>query len=90
MEYKLRDKRTWAKGILVDCPLGNPLDICPASKIRSLPLRELVNLFNGLTEAQLDAIITHHENCLKQRETESELPVDHSEIHPIFNSAALH
>jgi len=72
MEYKLRDKRTWVKGILVDCPLGTPLDDCPANEIRNLPVHELVKIVNGLSNEQLDAIIAHHENCLKQRETESE------------------
>jgi len=72
MEYKLRDKRAWVKGILVDCPLGTPLDSCPANEIRSLPVHELVKIVNGISNEQLDAIIAHHENCLKERETESE------------------
>ncbi len=72
MEYKLRDKRTWVKGILVDCPLGTPLEHCPANKIRDLPLPELVGVVNGLSDGQIDAIIAHHEDCLKQRETQSE------------------
>jgi hypothetical protein len=72
MEYKLRDKKTWVKGILVDCPLGTPLDSCPANKIRTLPVHELTKIVNGLPNDQLDAIIEHHENCLKQRDSGSE------------------
>ncbi len=72
MEYKLRDKRTWVKGILVDCPLGTPLETCPANNIRSLPLTELVRIVNGFSDEQLDSVLTHHEACLKQRETASE------------------
>lgn len=71
MEYRLRDKRTWVKGIMVDCPLGNPLENCPASKIRNLPLSQLVSVVNSLPDKQIDVIIAYHENCLKQRETES-------------------
>ena len=67
MEYKLRDKRTWVKGIVVDCPVGTALESCPASNIRRLPLPELVEIVNGLNAKKLDAIIEHHENCLKQR-----------------------
>jgi hypothetical protein len=66
-EYKLRDKRTWVKGILVDCPVGDPLDTCPANKIRNLPLPTVVNIVNEMSDEQLDAIILHHENCQKQR-----------------------
>jgi hypothetical protein len=73
MEYKLRDKRTWVKGILVDCPAGTPLESCPANHIRSLPVSELVSIVNGLAEKKLDAIIEHHEKCLKQREANVEV-----------------
>ena len=72
MEYKLRDKRIWVKGILVACPWGTPLESCPAGEIRNLPVHELVKIANGLSNEQLDAIIAHHENCTKQRETKSE------------------
>jgi len=68
MHYKLRDKKTWVKGILVDCPLGDPLEDCPANEIRNLPLPQLVSIVNGLSDKQLDAIILHHETCLAQRE----------------------
>lgn len=68
MKKSLRDKRTWAKGILVDCPLGAPLETCPANKIRGLPLPELVHVVNSLSSDQLDAIISHHAKCINTRE----------------------
>lgn len=73
MEYKLRDKRAWVKGVLVECPLGTPLESCPANKVRGLPLPELVRIVNEMPDEQLDVIIAYHENCLKQREAEVEV-----------------
>lgn len=68
MDYKLRDKRTWVKGLMVDCPMGTALEDCPAGKIRSLPVRELVRIVNSLSEKQLDDIIECHEECITERQ----------------------
>jgi hypothetical protein len=72
MEYELRDKRTWVKGILVDCPAGTPVEDCPARAMRSLTLPQLVSIVNGMSEKKLDAIMAHHQNCLREREAASE------------------
>jgi hypothetical protein len=68
MGYRTIDIRTWVKGLLVDCPLGTPLESCPANKIRSLPLHDIVRLANSLSEKKLSAIVALHEKCVRQRE----------------------
>jgi len=52
--------------------MGTPVDDCPANHIRNLPLPQLIDIVNGLSDEQLDVVISHHENCLRQREMESE------------------
>ncbi|MFC1461748.1 hypothetical protein ACFLQR_04445 [Verrucomicrobiota bacterium] len=68
MDLTNRDKRIWVKGILVDCPVGKPLESCPASKIRGLPLPNLIATVNSMSDRQIDAIIKYHENCAKERD----------------------
>jgi hypothetical protein len=68
MDNKLRDKRTWVKGILVDCPLGKPMPDCPGNNLRGLPLAQFVRVVNNMSEKKLDAIITYHETCVSERE----------------------
>lgn len=68
MEYKLRDKRTWVKGLLADCPLGIPTPDCPGNNVRGLPLAQFVNVVNGMSEKKMDAVINYHEKCLAKRE----------------------
>jgi hypothetical protein len=40
MESKAIDNRIWIKGLCVECPRGVPLEDCPLSAIRSLPMPE--------------------------------------------------
>lgn len=63
-----RYKEAWVKGLLIDCPFGKPLDSCPAREFRRLPLKERMARVDAMTEAQLDAIIEHHQQCLHERE----------------------
>ena len=68
MDNKLRDKRTWVKGILLDCPLDKPMPDCPGNILRGLSLAEFVRVVNNMSERKLDAIITYHETCMSERE----------------------
>lgn len=70
MNSNNRDKRVWVKGLLVDCPVGRPLESCPASKIRGLPLPNLVSAVNRMSDRKIDAIIKYHENCARKRNKE--------------------
>ncbi len=67
-ELTLKDKETWVQGLVIDCPMGKPLETCPAKDIRVMPPRERFALVKQMTESQLDEIIAHHRRCLKERE----------------------
>ena len=56
-------------GLLMDCPFCKALDTCPAKEARKLPILGRVDIAKGMDEDQLDQIIAHHRDCLRQRET---------------------
>ncbi len=62
------DKVIWVQGLMIDCPMGKALESCPAKDVRTLPLRERLALVKQMDEGQLDEIITHHKQCLRERE----------------------
>jgi len=68
IELTLEHKRIWVQGLLIDCPMGKPLENCPARDARALPIAERLNLTTAMDENQLDQIISHHRNCLNRRE----------------------
>jgi len=39
-ELTFEQKQTWVKGLLIDCPMGKPLDNCPAKDVRKSPIEE--------------------------------------------------
>jgi hypothetical protein len=61
-------KKAWVIGLLIDCPLGKEFDDCPAKEARKLPVSDRLDIANGMDENQLDQIIDHHRDCLRQRE----------------------
>jgi len=61
-------KLTWVQGLLIDCPFGTPLADCPAAELRKLPITRRLSIAQGLSEPELDEIISHHKNCLFKRE----------------------
>ena len=61
-------KIVFVQKLLIACPLGSPLDNCPATALRELPLTNRLNLANGMSEDQIDSIITCHKKCLAERE----------------------
>ncbi|MBW2739494.1 MAG: hypothetical protein JRE64_11750 [Deltaproteobacteria bacterium] len=61
-------KKIWVLGLLIDCPMGKPLENCPAKDTRALPIEERLRLANAMDERQLDQIISHHRKCLHERE----------------------
>lgn len=63
----LLDKRVWVKGLLVECPLGCPLETCPANGVRSLPLPQLLEVAHSMSEELLDSIIKCHLDCQHRR-----------------------
>ena len=67
-ELTFENKEIWVQGLVIDCPLGKALDACPAKDVRTLPLKERFALVKQMEESQLDEIIVHHRQCLKERE----------------------
>jgi len=64
----LENKITWVQGLMVECPFGKTLATCPAKDLRVLPLEERFKLVKQMEESQIDEIIAHHIQCLKERE----------------------
>jgi len=67
-EFPLEQRRTWVIALMIECPLGEALDGCPAAGVRGLPLAEVVELVGELREEDLNRIIRHHRQCLDTRE----------------------
>ena len=64
----LANKITWVQGLMVECPFGKALTTCPAKDLRLLPIEERFKLVAQMQENQIDEIIAHHRQCLKERE----------------------
>jgi len=65
----LKYRRVWLKGLVISCPLNKALEDCPANEIRKLPLPERMAFVDNLTDQQVDETLTHHKNCLAERES---------------------
>jgi len=68
VDLAFEHKKIWVQGLLIDCPMGKPLENCPAKDARALPIEERLKLANAMDEGQLDQIIIHHRMCLYERE----------------------
>lgn len=64
------DKIVTILGLLLKCPLDEPLDDCPAKKFRDLPFDEKYKLAISMNEEDIDNIITRHRECIRLREKE--------------------
>lgn len=67
-ELTLEYKKIWVQGLLIACPIGKPLENCPANNARDLPINERLDLVTAMNGSQLDQIIDHHQKCLHRRE----------------------
>ena len=67
-ELSIEHKRTWVKGLLIDCPMGAALDGCPACDLRTLSIAKRLITADAMTPEQLEDVIVHHKQCLKTRE----------------------
>ena len=64
----LAEKISIVFGLLIQCPLDDSLDNCPAIELRELSTEEKFKIANNMSEEQLDNIIIHHKQCLRERE----------------------
>ncbi|VGO21744.1 hypothetical protein [Pontiella sulfatireligans] len=67
MEFTPLDKRIWTKGLVLECPHGKALDDCPLNALRHLPANQVNRTINGLTDQQVDSIVTIHQHCYQER-----------------------
>jgi len=70
-ELALEHKRIWVKGLLIDCPMGEALDDCPARDLRAMPIRARLIAVDAMTPEQVEEVIVHHKRCLSKREGRS-------------------
>lgn len=70
MDHYYRDNRAWVKGLAMGCPFGDPRPDCPLEAMRKLSPAERLNRVNDMTDDELAVIVSHHKECLSQREAE--------------------
>lgn len=63
-----KQKNDWLMGLMFDCPFGNSLDECPTKDARLLPVSGRMELVNGMEPLQVERIITHHKECICERQ----------------------
>ncbi len=74
-ECPVEQRRTWLIALMIECPLGEALDDCPATGVRGRSLAEIVKIVGELGEEELDRILRHHQHCLDARELAREARV---------------
>ena len=65
---ELSDRQIRVLGLACACPLGEQRPDCSLGELRAKPLRDRVGLVRNMSEGELDIIITHHKECLTERE----------------------
>jgi len=67
-ELSIEHKRTWVKGLLIDCPMGTAADDCPARDLRTMPIEKRLIVVDTMTSQQVEEVIVFHKQCLQKRE----------------------
>ena len=75
MKRKSLSKKVWIKGLIVECPMGEPLHDCPLNSLRGLPLAQVNTIVNELSETSLKTLITDHNACFNHRMKNEKYPV---------------
>jgi len=68
-ELSIEHKRTWVKGLMIDCPMGTATDDCPARDLRTMPIEKRLIVVDTMTPQQIEEVIVYHKQCLKERES---------------------
>ena len=68
IKFNFDNKTVWVRGLMVECPMGDPAKDCPLQKFRLLPLSERMEIVNKMTMERIDKILAHHTMCLNRRE----------------------
>ncbi|MDP6543028.1 MAG: hypothetical protein QGH60_03500 [Phycisphaerae bacterium] len=67
-ELSIEHKRTWVKGLLIECPMGTAADNCPARDLRTMPIPKRLIAVDSMTDEQVEEVVVFHKQCLKRRE----------------------
>lgn len=67
MKFTPLDKRIWIKGLTLECPLGEPLHDCPLNALRHLPVEQMNQTINSISDEQVDSIVEIHQQCFHDR-----------------------
>ena len=67
-KLNLEEKKSWVLGLVIECPLRDVSENCPAKNLRGLPLKDCAALIFNMEENQIDEIISHHRQCIWERE----------------------
>ncbi len=55
------------KGLVIECPLGNTADDCPARRLRALPMDRRMIEVEALPCQEVEQIVVRHKKCLAKR-----------------------
>jgi hypothetical protein len=55
-------------GLIFNCPVGIETEDCQFKSIRQFPLKDKLNYYNAMTEAEKMIMIRKHKHCLSVRE----------------------
>lgn len=64
----LSQKKTFIIGLVVDCPMSDPLPDCPARDLRKVSLEEACKLIDDMMEAEVNDVLAFHIKCIRNRE----------------------
>ena len=67
-EFNFEDKVVWVRGLIVECPMNDAKPDCPLEQYRALSLHERMNIVKHMSTEEIDKVIAHHKECIKQRE----------------------
>jgi len=70
----LEKMRTWLKGLVLECPLGEELESCPATEIRELPPQERLQAVDVMKPEKIEQILLFHQSCLRLRTGHGDRP----------------
>jgi len=66
------NNKIFVRGLLLKCPMRLPLENCPLSEYRILPLKTRMELVNKMSEEDITEITDYHKQCLAKRQQEKE------------------
>ena len=63
------DLRQWLFGLLIECPMGKPVENCPFNEYRKEPTTKKISITYEMPREKVMNLIIHHKKCLAKRES---------------------